>query len=109
MFTPESEVWGLAVVEAMAAGLPCMSSVRAGATDDLIDDGVTGFMVDFEDSQAVAEKIGWVLDNPEKARAMGDAAAKFIAENVSLRRSAEGFLQAIEMARSILRNGAGPK
>ncbi len=109
LFPSEYDVWGLAVVEAMAAGLPCMSSVRAGATDDLIDDGVTGFMVDFEDSQAVAEKIGWVLDNPEKARAMGDAAAKFIAENVSLRRSAEGFLQAIEKARSFLRNGAGPK
>ena len=103
LFPSEYDVWGLAVVEAMAAGLPCMSSVRAGATDDLIDDGVTGFIVDFEDSQAVAEKIGWVLDNPEKARAMGDAAAKFIAENVSLRRSAEGFLQAIEKARSSLR------
>lgn len=109
LFPTGFDIWGLVLVEAMAAGLACISSVRAGAADDLIDDGVTGFTVDFEDSRAVADKISWVLDNPEKACAMGDAASNFIAENASLRHSAEGFLQAIELARPSLRNRVGPK
>ena len=82
----------------MAAGVVAISSINAGATYDVIVDSETGFAVDFEDSQAVAEKICWVLDNPEKARAMGDAASIFITERVSLRRSAEGFIRAIERA-----------
>ena len=44
----------------MAAGLPCLSSIHPGATDDLIVDGETGFALDFADSEAVADKIDWV-------------------------------------------------
>ena len=87
----------------MAAGVVAISSINAGATHDLIVDNETGFAVDFEDCRAVADKISWILDNPEKAKTMGDAASQFIAEKVSLRRSAEGFLQAIQTARSSFR------
>jgi len=96
VFPSEYDVWGLVLVEAMAAGLPCIASIHAGATYDLIQEGVTGFAMDFSEVEKVAEKINWILDNPEKSKEIGRSASGFIAENVSLQKSAKGFLRAIE-------------
>lgn len=41
-----TEQWGLVINEAMAAGMPVASSVRCGATQYLIEDGITGFSFD---------------------------------------------------------------
>lgn len=41
-----TEQWGLVINEAMAAGLPVAASRRCGATQYLIEDGVTGFSFD---------------------------------------------------------------
>lgn len=95
LFPTGFDIWGLVLVEAMASGVPCIASVRAGATADLVEDGVTGFAVDFEDTQAVANRIGWLLDNPEAAQEIGRAALAYIEENVSLRVSAEGIVNAV--------------
>ncbi len=42
----KQEVWGLVINEAMACGVPVVASPWAGATRDLIEDGVTGYVVD---------------------------------------------------------------
>lgn len=98
LFPSKFDVWGLVLVEAMAAGIPCIASVRAGATEDLIRDDVTGFAVDFEAPRRVADRIEWMLDNRDAAVAMGEAAAAFIESEVTLERSAEGFLEAVKRA-----------
>ena len=83
-------------MEAMAAGVPCISSVHAGATVDLIEDGVTGFAVDFSDTQRVADKFAWLLDHPEEGNALGQRASRFISEQVNISKSAGGFVEAIQ-------------
>lgn len=98
LFPSRFDVWGLVLVEAMAAGIPCIASVRAGATDDLIQDEGTGFAADFEKPRMVADRIEWMLDNRDAARDMGAAAANFIESDVSLERSADGFLEAVRRA-----------
>jgi glycosyltransferase involved in cell wall biosynthesis len=98
LFPSRFDVWGLVLVEAMAAGIPCIASVRAGATDDLIQDEVTGFAVDFDEPRIAADRVEWMLENRDAAREMGEAAADFIESNVSLERSAEGFLDAVKRA-----------
>jgi glycosyltransferase involved in cell wall biosynthesis len=98
VFPTHHDIWGLVLVEAMAAGLPCLSSVDAGATFDLIRDGETGFALDFSDTTAVSDKIGWLLDHPAERESIGRQAKNFIAENVTLKKSAEGFVAAIERA-----------
>ena len=96
LFPSEYDVWGLVLVEAMAAGVPCIASIHAGATFDLIKDEMNGFVMDFSATEKVAERINWILDNPEKSKEIGRNASSFIEENVSLQKSAEGFMRAIE-------------
>jgi glycosyltransferase involved in cell wall biosynthesis len=74
--------------EAMAYGRPVIGA-RAGATTELVDDGVNGFLFDEGDSEQLAEKIMLLFDNPEKLREMGDnalstARCKFTNEKYAL-------------------------
>ena len=98
LFPTDYDIWGLVLVEAMAAGLPCIASIHAGATFDLIKDGMNGFVIDFSDTERVAARINWILENPESSSEIGLTASKFIAENVSMEKSARGFIRAIEKA-----------
>jgi glycosyltransferase involved in cell wall biosynthesis len=98
LFPSVYDVWGLVLVEAMAAGLPCVSSLDAGATCDLIQEGQTGFAVDFCEIDGVTEKLHWLLDHPAQCELMGQRARNFIEEQVTLKKSAEGFVAAIERA-----------
>lgn len=94
LFQTDFDIWGLVLNEAMAAGVPCLASPNAGATYDLIDEGKTGFMVDFKDTALVTEKIFWLLEHPAEAEQMGKNAAAFIRNNVTLKHAAKGFLDA---------------
>jgi colanic acid/amylovoran biosynthesis glycosyltransferase len=52
----EGEAAPVAVMEAMAAGLPCVVSI-IGGTAEMIEDGVTGFLVGQKDVPAIAGAI----------------------------------------------------
>jgi len=96
LFQTGFDIWGLVLNEAMAAGLPCISSPNAGATFDLIKEGETGFKIDFDDSRKAAEKITWLIDNKAEAAAMGQRASAFIRDQVNLENAAKGFKNALE-------------
>ncbi len=95
LYATNYDIWGLVLVEAMAAGLPVIASANAGATHDLVQEGITGFAVDFADTDYVAERINWVLDHPGEAAAMGERSRAFIAEHATVEKSAAGFVEAI--------------
>ena len=80
----------------MAAGLPCIASIRAGATYDLIKDGVNGFVMDFYKTKELSEKINWLLDNPRLSNEIAKNACSFIQDNASIDKSAEGFIRSIK-------------
>ena len=96
LFQTDFDIWGLVLNEAMASGLPCLSSVKAGATHDLIIDQQNGIRVDFSDSEATATELKKLLDQPDWRKELGKNAAKFIAEKANLSVSANGFVEAIE-------------
>lgn len=95
LFQTDFDIWGLVLNEAMAAGVPCMASVNAGAVYDLIREGETGFSVDFSRKQEVIKKLEWIFSHPAEARRIGENATVFIRENADLKRSAGGFMKAI--------------
>lgn len=98
LFQTGYDIWGLVVNEAMAAGVPVLSSPNAGATYDLIRDRENGFVVDFR-NHAHAEKILlWVMDHPEDTAEMGKRASEFIQKNASLESAAGRFREAILMS-----------
>jgi glycosyltransferase involved in cell wall biosynthesis len=101
LFPTWFDIWGLVLPEAMAAGVPAIASVHAGATHDLVEDGVTGFALDFADTAAAAARLRWFLENPPAAAAMGLAARQRIEERASLRVSAAGFVSAILAAATL--------
>ncbi|HNP48119.1 MAG TPA: glycosyltransferase family 4 protein, partial [Bacteroidia bacterium] len=95
VFPSNYDIWGLVVNEAMAAALPCISSIHSGVTADLIEDGKNGFALDFSKEKIVAEKMKWILDHPREAVAMGHNARKTVAGKASIYVSAKGMMEAI--------------
>ena len=74
------------LIEAMSLGLPCISTdCRPGGARLLINDGINGFIVPQGDSNAIADKMAWYMNNPEKADDIG-MKAKDIRETFSERK-----------------------
>ncbi|MFI5088929.1 MAG: glycosyltransferase [Terriglobales bacterium] len=65
-----SEGFSNALVEAMASGLPCVAT-RVGGNAEALADGQSGYIVDSDDPQAMAERILILLRDPELRRRMG--------------------------------------
>ncbi len=61
----------VAVIEAMMAGIPVIAT-DAGGTRELIEDGVTGWLVPPGRLEALAERLMWVLGNSAAARAVAE-------------------------------------
>ena len=78
-----SEGFSNALLEAMAAGLPCIAT-RVGGNAEAIQEGQTGFLVAPENPDAIAERVTSLLQNPQQAKKMGDAARKRVQEIFSL-------------------------
>ena len=75
------EPFGNVHLEALASGLPVITTKNSGASE-IIKDGVHGFVVQKpEDVAAIAEKIQFLVNNSEKLKSMSENA----------RRLAEGF------------------
>ncbi len=66
------ETMGFAIIEAMAAGLPVIST-RVGAVPEVVDDGTTGILVPPGDVAALTGALKRLAEHPELRREMGAA------------------------------------
>jgi glycosyltransferase involved in cell wall biosynthesis len=66
------ESHGIAVVEAMAHGLPCVVSDRGGMVESVVD-GCTGYVCEADDAEGFARRILSCLADPELADRLGRA------------------------------------
>lgn len=69
------EGFGLVLTEAMACGIPVITTPNT-AGPDIITNGVEGFIVPIRDELALQEKIEWCYQNPEALAEMGRAARR---------------------------------
>lgn len=93
-----SEPWGLVINEAMASGLPILSSKNVGAAEELVRDGINGFSFDPKDTGELAGMLLKLAEmRQEEREAMGEASRRMIA-NWGPERFAEGAQQAAQAA-----------
>ena len=86
----------IALLEAMACGLPCVASRLPGATDVMVEDGVNGRLVPVGDVGAFAAEIAGLLVAPAVAARLGAAARCTVEDRYTLERVAEQWLDAYQ-------------
>jgi glycosyltransferase involved in cell wall biosynthesis len=69
----EVEPWGLAVNEAMCAGLPIVASREVGCAPDLIQDGVNGYTLPAGDVEGLARALQLLITDKELRLRQGRA------------------------------------
>jgi len=86
------EAHPLALLEAMACGLPCVATRLPGATDALIADGDNGRLFPPDDEAALAGALEDVLRDPAAAALMGARARTTVVERYDVTRTADEWL-----------------
>lgn len=72
VFPTYFETFGIVNLEAMQFSLPIVSTFEGGIPD-VVEDGVTGFLVPQKDATALADKLEILIINPEIRKQMGAA------------------------------------
>lgn len=80
VFPSLEDGFGMVVVEAMASGLPVIVSENTGAKD-CVREGIDGRVVPIRDSEALAEAMQYMYDNPAERKQMGENARDHITSN----------------------------
>lgn len=73
----DTEGFAISLAEAALHELPVVSTIHNGITENVID-GQTGFLVPEHDYEAMAEKIIYLIQNPDLAEQMGKAGREHI-------------------------------
>ncbi len=81
-----------ALMEAMFAGLPCISTDCPDGPSDLIEDGVSGLLVPVGDQEAMRDALVFMMKHPVQANDMGRKAKAFMTENFNAKAIAQRFV-----------------
>jgi glycosyltransferase involved in cell wall biosynthesis len=82
----------IALLEAMASGLPCVATRIPGSTDVLIDDGVNGRLVAPDDRGGFAAAIADLMADHALAARLGQSARRTVVDRYSIRQTAAAWL-----------------
>ncbi|MDO8863769.1 glycosyltransferase family 4 protein [Haliea sp. E1-2-M8] len=88
----QSEGLSLAIMEAMAHGMPVIAT-DVGGNPQLVVDGVTGLLVPYGDLKALAGAISRLVGDLELATVMGKRGRERIAEHFSIERTSRFYSQ----------------
>jgi glycosyltransferase involved in cell wall biosynthesis len=84
----------LVILEAMEAGLPVVASAVSGIPE-VVEPGVTGWLVPAEDANALAAALSELRDDPEGARRLGAAGRESVAGRFSVERASATWDQIV--------------
>ncbi|WP_123539421.1 glycosyltransferase family 4 protein [Halosimplex salinum] len=88
----------LVLNEAMASGLPVLTTEGVGNAADMIIEGGNGEIVPTEDTPALSRELSKLLSDREELNRMGDRSQRILDERFSPESSANQFATAIEAA-----------
>ncbi|MEY2410548.1 MAG: colanic acid/amylovoran biosynthesis glycosyltransferase [Verrucomicrobiota bacterium] len=97
----------VAMMEAMAMGLPVLSTQHSGIPE-LVEDGVSGFLVPERDVPALAHRLETLLKYPERWPVMGEAGRRRVEAGFNIGRLNDELVEIFKRgARGALCQGAG--
>jgi glycosyltransferase involved in cell wall biosynthesis len=79
----DNEGVALAVCAAMAAGLPIVAS-KVGGLPEILKDGKSAILIPPRSPQRLADEVAALIENPMRAKALGEQARAFITGEYSL-------------------------
>ena len=97
LYPSRHDGWGMGVVEGMAAAMPVISTPACGAAVDLIEDGISGVMIDRVDGGALAAAMRALIDQPGRIEPVGRAARE-VARRQDHRHGGRRFIDAVRAA-----------
>lgn len=71
------ELLGQTLLEGMSCGTPTLAT-NVGSLPEIVQDGVTGFLVPPNDASALREKLEWFRQHPTERAMMGEAARSLV-------------------------------
>jgi glycosyltransferase involved in cell wall biosynthesis len=77
-------------LEASVYGLPVVAS-RRGGLPEIIEDGVTGWLVESDAPAQLADRIGWLAQHPDQARELGRAGRAKIFREFTVEKSVDAM------------------
>jgi len=85
-----------AILQSMALRVPVLAT-RTGGIPDVVEDGETGFLVERDDPDGLAERISWILlRSPRELEPILDRARARVLEHHTLERVVEKYERAYE-------------
>ena len=71
LMTSYTESFGLVLLEAMSYGIPCVAFSSAEGANDIIIDGVNGYLIQDRNKEEMAKKVVYLLNNRDILNKMG--------------------------------------
>lgn len=91
------EAFGFVTVEALACGVPVVSS-RSGATPELVEDGVTGLLATPLDPASFADALEQLIRNSNLRRRMAERGRIVVRERFQVDMAVENWMREFERA-----------
>lgn len=74
LMTSHTESFGLVLIEAMSYGIPCVAYTSAQGANEIIDDGINGYLVENRDQNEMLEKINALIEDEKLRKKLGKEA-----------------------------------
>ncbi len=81
-----TECFPMALLEAMASALPAVCTA-VGGMSEVVEDGVTGYLVPARDPVALGERVALLLRSPQRRAELGAAAREHVCRHLTLQHS----------------------
>lgn len=94
VFPTREDIWGLVINEAMAQGLPVVSTNRCIAALEMVEDGKNGLITESENENSLAESMKEILFSDNYGKLQSNSINK--AKEYTIEKMAESHMQLVE-------------